>query len=846
MKAFKSILDYIVKKKRIVITLFAFFVLLIIAALIYRKKINDVTSISSYRVECDIECNNKADRLKELCRDMYGVRLFGATGRSHLYLHLANTGSKAELLGFSLNGYGETGYMITRYGNGLYLLSASDEGLERAIWYLANRLVDKDGKLLIAQDQRISDFGTNVFDGMEIYGTDISEYSIVADSKEAKEIRYEIGYYFTQALGFSPEFKEKSDSSYIELKIDTATEKDILMEPGRVVITARDKESLSEEAAVFANTYLGWMEAGTLTEKCVASTDRIVVGNEVLDSSEPWMEKREPIITLWNTNYSRGVLYNESTSLKTNLMTMSDEQLYQYVKMLKFCGFTGIQFTDMCSAWAGAGSYEFVHDRLRTLAEAAKSLDMDVTLWVWGSEFTGYGWVDDSVIYHEDGKEFAYESQAVIDTFNKYYDIYAELADIADRVIAHFIDPGNLQDAEDVAYFAKMLMDKMHEKNPQIDFGVSCWIDAYDKQKLVETLGNNITIYEGTQEKDLSKYESFRAFCRNNGCRLGTWAWDTCEMEIDQLAQVNFNPHFIQSVYQNARAYDSVMKPGYWSEMDSNHVMNVFSLYCAGHMLINPDLNPDELSYEVALNFTGEKYADSFLEVLKLIEDARTGYTWDTFWWSSPEYILKSDKYPAKDIALRSEKALAVLEKMISEGDAECLVPMPLDINDVLRLLVPQIRQIQSFAEFRISFEKAKDMVKNGAEAEVISSYLAEIATPISEYNTVTGLWGQIETRAQQEMLYDFCSENNLRMPVTPYFRRMQKNRIYGSFVLYQKGHEEPVYQEAPYFQGGFAYGYNTEIELVNEMIEEGLLSVDKATGKVYLTDWEHYQYAFN
>lgn len=840
---FKQFIAKMFKKKRIVILLFAFFVVAVLGTLKYRKAINDVTSLSAYRLSYDDSCESAANELKGLCKDQLGVRLHKASGRSHLFLYLANNSEKAQELGFSLNGYEEEGYLITRYGNGLYLLSNSDAGLKRAVWQLTNRLVDTNGKLLILQDQKIVDFGNNFVDNLQIINKSPADYSLVYSDKSIRELCYELDYFFVETAATAPVItRDKGDKPYIELSVIPGNEKGVLFDGDNILIRGSDINQLRAEIKSFANTYLGWMNAGTANEKLLSCNNSLnVLPCSV--SGEPWIPQREAIVTLWNTNYSRGVFYNNSTTLKTNLMTMSDEQLYQYVQMLKYCGFNGIQFTDMCSAWAGAGSYEFVHDRLRTLAEAAHSLDMKVTLWVWGSEFTGYGWVDNSVKYSEEGCNYAHESEEVRATFEKYYNIYAELADVADRVIGHFVDPGNLTESEDVAYFSKMLKDIMLSKNPDIDFGVSCWIDTFDKRELIDALGTDITIYEGTNEEDLTRYEPFRAFCRNAGCRLGTWAWDTCEMEIDQLAQVNFNPHVIQSVYHNAREYDSVMKPSYWSEMDSNHVVNVFSLYCAGHLLMNPDLDLEELTKEVAYNFVGDKYADDFAEVLKLIEAARSGESWDTYWWGSPNYILKSDSYSFDDIAERSAKALSTLETMIENGDSECMVPMPLDINDVLKMLVPQVKQIQEFADFRKSFSTIDEKAVS-LDEEDFNLFLYELCTPISEYNTVTGLWGQIENRAKQEMVYEFCKANGYEMPEIPYFRREQKNRIYNSFVLVQKGKSEPVYHTS-FFQGGFAYGYDIELELVDELVEEGLLSKTE-DGKVYLTDWEHYRYAFN
>lgn len=555
-----------------------------------------------------------------------------------------------------------------------------------------------------------------------------------------------------------------------------------------------------------------------------------------------WMQEREAIVTLWNVNAPRGIFVNSNTSLKTDIMSFSEEQLRDYVKMLKFCGFTGVQVTDMCSAWAYAGGVDFVQERIRILADAAHVEGMNFTLWVWGAEFTGYGWVDNSVTYDKGEYSYAYENPDVVASFEKYYDYYAELADCSDRVIAHFYDPGNLTEAEDVAFFSKMLRDKMKKKNPDLDFGVSCWVDCFDKKTLVKKLGKDITLYEGMQHGKEESYAPFRQMVSDLGCRLGTWAWNTCEMEIDQLAQMDFQPTIIQETYKTLREYDGIMPSSYWSEMDSNHVMNVFSLYCAGHLLQDPELDVQDLTYEVALKTVGEEYASDFAEMLSLIEEARSGYTWNTFFWDTEEYILKSDEYPSEDIINKSERLLPVLQEMIDKGIEANEMPLPISLHDLLSLMKPQMMQIYEYALFRRDF----DALKTGTDSkQELEEKLQELSKPIPEYNCVIGLWGQIEARAQRELILEFCKEKNLKIPEVPDFDMNRKYRIYQYFVHYQKGKEEPVMQSFPYFQYGVAYGEEETVRLVNELVEEGVFSKNE-DGRVYLTEWENYRYLFN
>lgn len=121
---------------------------------------------------------------------------------------------------------------------------------------------------------------------------------------------------------------------------------------------------------------------------------------------------------------------------------------------------------------------------------------------------------------------------------------------------------------------------------------------------------------------------------------------------------------------------------------------------------------------------------------------------------------------------------------------------------------------------------------------------LREIAKPIPDYNTVVGVWGQVEARAQREMVLDFCRRTQVEVPIYPEWDRQRKNYIYGQMATDQKGLQEPLKVWAPYYQYGLAFGEETE-RLVQELTEEGLL-IRNEDGSVSLVDWERYRYHFD
>lgn len=756
---------------------------------------------------------------------------------------------EAQNFGYQRDSLGENDFVVFKEADTVYLLAATDSGMERASAYLKHSLLDDKGRLILENGESYISNGSRLKDSIMIGVRPISDYKIICTSRKANKAGQELQYYIQQTSNDILEIASDADTEApgIYLIIDEAPEaeeKQIAIQDGQVSISASDQDALKQAVYLFVNQYLGWMNAGE-TDARISDCKSEIHVPENIETQDAWIEEREATIVLWNINYNRGFYLNGDTTLENSIMDLSEEQLYEYVKMLKFCGYTGIQLTEMCSAWAGAGGYEAVHEKIRSLADAAHSLDMKVTLWVWGAEFTGYGWVDPTVTYNAAEYDYAYQNPEVVATFEKYYSIYAELADCCDRLIGHFYDPGNLSQSEDIGYFSRLLRDKFYAVNPDIDFGVSCWVDVFDKSVFVRELGNDITLYECGHHDEEGDYPKFRSFVAANECRLGTWAWNTCEMEIDQLAQMNFNRDIIRSVYQTARKYDTVYETSYWSEMDSYHVLNVFSLYCAGQMLINPDIEDDVLMEQLCEAAVGEEYARALAEMLLLLQEARSGSSWDTYFWSREDYILKSDSYPAAEILEKCNQYLPVLDEMIEKKIESNTLPLPISLNQLLQMMRPHLLQIRAFAQFRMDLEELQDQYAAGADLEQLADKLYEIGTPIESYHVIEGTWGQIEARAQRELVVAFCNETGIELPVYGAYDEHRKNFIYAQFAMYQRGNKEPYEIGAPYYQYGVAYGTEETQRLVEEMVEDGLL-IRTPEDKLYLANWKNYSYHFN
>jgi len=785
--------------------------------------------------------------LQDTVKTECDVKLGKTNGTRKKSLYLVSDAAYAQQLGYSLENMREGAYVITNINNTIYFIAPTEEGVKRAATYFVKNYVEEDGTITLAKGQDYIEIGTGLKANILIGDKDISQYTIVCDSKKCMDAGQALQYYIQQASGDILNIDNKSNGASLSLTIDKklgAEERNCEITDGNIKITAGSEEALLKEVHLFANVYLGWMYAGTEKEKISYLPSVIRIPENVV-KQEAWIEEREAIVTLWNLNYARGTYLDSDVSTKTNILDFTEEQIYEYVKMLKFCGFTGVQVTEMCSTWAATDGYEAGHEKLRMIADAAHSMDMKFTMWVWGAEFADNGWVDDEVINFYGSGDFARNDPAVQAVFDKYYNIYAELADCCDRVIGHYYDPGNLMFAEDIAFYAKMLKDKCLAVNPDIDFGISCWVDVYDKNVFVQTLGNDVTLYECGWREDPGTYASFRTQISSLGCRLGTWAWNTCEMETDQLAQMNFNLEIIRSVYDTARQYDHIMKPSYWSEMDANHVINVFSLYCAGHLLINPDTTSEEIYKQISTATVGPEYAETFAEILSIIQDARSGTSYDTYFWKNENYILKSPDYPAESILVRCEQVLPVLDEMIEKEIESYSLPLPISLNDLLQLVRPHLLQIQDYAQFRVDLRELEQDYADGVDLQVLENRLYEISEPVKNYNTVIGAWGQIEARAQYEMVMAFCEKTGLEVPMHAAFQNERKDRIMAQLITGQMELDEPHKVSDTFYQWGLAYGPEETARLVQELVDEGLLIRDE-DGLVYLANWDNYLYHFD
>lgn len=562
----------------------------------------------------------------------------------------------------------------------------------------------------------------------------------------------------------------------------------------------------------------------------------------------PWIKQREPIMCTWNALQNRGTFSNVQVSTKNDLMMFSERQIKQYVKMLKAFGFTGMQITDGCLSWRTYGSPEFVHGQIRRYAEALHEEGMNFTYWVWAACFDEFGWSDPEARYSAADGGRAYDDPQVFATFDRYYDMYAELADVTDLLMMHFADPGKLTSNDDIFAFARFLEDKFRAKNPNVRFAIETWGSADDfPDKLAAAGFRDHMLLELPflpVWKEEGKRARFRRDVINAGCRLGSWGWYTCDMEIDQLAAFHVNNRVIADVYKKTREQaDHVAVPEYWSELSAYNVLNFASMYSCAQLLIDPERSPDHMLREVTEMFFGKKYFDEVLRALELVRDARSGDTWESYWWTDEGFDLGTGD--PESIIKRCEVSIEEITRVSRDHTSYASVPTPLEPCEIAELMIPHLEQIRLYARFRLDMAELEKKLDGGAPKEELYRELDRIWHPIPDFNTIIGVFGQLEANFQDKAVYGFCDRAGIEVPKKGYRDALIKRRFL-DFMIYQQraAGEERLRFSEDFYSGPFVYLRDAR-RILDIMTDEGVLQMN-SDGTYSLLNYEDYRYNFN
>jgi len=559
----------------------------------------------------------------------------------------------------------------------------------------------------------------------------------------------------------------------------------------------------------------------------------------------PWIKERETIMDAWKPDYNRGYINNMWVNPACDFFSMSQNFMRQYAKMIKSFGFTGMQMTDSCAHWRWFGTYETDHDKKKMLCDALHAEGLKASLWVWASCFDGHGYSDTTVKYEAADGGSAYDDPEVFATFNKYYDIYADLAPYYDRLILHFFDPGRLKNFDDIIKFATLLESKFKAVNPNIEICVDTWSSPDDfPTNLVKAGKTDWMLMELPFLPSWGvpgRRENFRKGVKALGSKLGVWSWYTADIEIDQNARWVVNPKVIKDVYTKVREQgDHVMIPEYWSEMDSYHVLNLFSLYCSGQMLINPDRDTDELLDEIAHKIYGEKWGDKVYEVLKFVEDIRSGNNWDEYWW--PGAFTPGVHVDFNEMKPRAHAALETMQQIVAGPEIETEQPLPVTPVQLAKLMIAHVDQLTQYVDFRVEMERLDKLAASGASKETLYAEIDKVWKPIPDYNVIVGVWGQPEVRVQTKIVWDFCHNNGIEVPKRGLLFYTLKKRYYEYLCSECRAYQVDVVSHH-YYEGSYPFSFIEE-DVLKSLEDDGLITIlDDEKKRIKLNDFEAYKY---
>jgi hypothetical protein len=564
-------------------------------------------------------------------------------------------------------------------------------------------------------------------------------------------------------------------------------------------------------------------------------------------TEKPWIPRREWSAPMWSPELVRGVFTNPQADKRLNIWLYGDEQIQRYVEMFDWFGYSGGQLHETASGYALFGSAEAAQSRLKKYAGALRANGDNVTLWAWAAQFNGYGWIDDSVTYTPAAGKTAFTDPKVRAVFERAYDNYAKLAPDVDLLIAHFYDPGQLKNRADVFDYMRLLISKFRAINPQVKLGVDFWYagaEADYMQQLIDHGFRDVLFLENTMPHTYppGRREALHEEAKKRGLEMGVWGWHTVEIETDQNPNMHVNAKLLSHFYRQIRDGVNRIQPiTYWSEMEAYHLNNIFSHYAAAQLLWNPDRDPDELLREITDGIWGSRNGPLVLAALQLIQDVRTGPTWDTYWIFLPTYRLGTPD--AREDLRRAEAVIGSLEKMPTETGFVPKFPLPFPPSTFVELTLPHLRQIREFAAFRIQFSELEAAAQAGLSPEALAARMNATWNPIRDYSNWIGMFGPREAAVQEKMLTDFAREHHLELKPPGWLRWRDANRQLQSLQMRQRGSATPYQFKADATQlwREFLWPVEKGRDRFQLLVENGL--VEKSGVDTYqLANWEEYR----
>ncbi|HIJ72856.1 MAG TPA: hypothetical protein HPP83_02035 [Candidatus Hydrogenedentes bacterium] len=490
----------------------------------------------------------------------------------------------------------------------------------------------------------------------------------------------------------------------------------------------------------------------------------------------PWIPVREVMfLTAWSP----------PPDPRLDIMKYDKERLDAYTDMFMSFGYNGVQILDNQSAYLGFS--ENIDEGVekneifsRAVADRARLHAGSCSLFVWGGEI-GAGdpeydravdaWLD------SDMKGNEADDPDLRRAYSRWYARYARLADCADRLICHYGEPyGRLswKSYESQLTMHRVLMDHFSERNPSIQFAVNLWRSFGRAGRLDNEL------YGLIAEKKFAKGHIFLEPGMPDGeppMADGLWSWDDRrklrqtlatgsqesyyqigvwsdyleDMESDGVTFMSVNDQIIKEFYNQVRQRLEPIKPTvYWCTMDANHIVNIYSMYCAARLLWNPDYDTHELLVEITNGIWGPCNGAKVLHALETIRDTRSGPDWQTYCFSSGLRQVGTDD-PADDLR-RAKESIDALQAMEREDGFVPKFPLPFNPMVFTETILPNLRQIAIYAENRIIVDEIVQRDREGASLQELRALKKRLRI-VPSFDTWVGHPEQLENAEMRRLL---------------------------------------------------------------------------------------------
>jgi hypothetical protein len=153
--------------------------------------------------------------------------------------------------------------------------------------------------------------------------------------------------------------------------------------------------------------------------------------------------------------------------------------------------------------------------------------------------------------------------------------------------------------------------------------------------------------------------------------------------------------------------------------------------------------------------------------------------------------------------------------------------------------MLPHLRQIQAFAQFRLDLEALTREPGITSDKPTLARRLAEIWKPIPDYTTWIGTFGQLERRMQERMVEECAASMNVEVKAPAWLQAEDAQRLLQKIQNMQRIQREELLVKGKDLNE-FAWTEKKMEERLALLAKQGWID-QLADGSYRLANWDHY-----